>query len=829
MSLVPSLQAGSQFGKYTFSHDSKFMFCCCGNIIKIFNTRNGELLHDLKGHSKTVTGVVVNPSNILQILSCGRDGLLISWDYLDGVKLKQHHLHMTLNGIISISAEKKSIIMLARSSEHKQYFSVMLWKKNAEGEYSRPKVLLDNCDGNSNLVSFGCSKEYIASALKDKLSVHSMKREATEIVSMKDKYNKDKAITCVACHPSDYCIATGLENGKIIIWHNFFKNAEPVTSINHWHALSVSCLEYTPDGSNLLSGGHECVLVRWQTNNTDRRDFKPRMGAPLKEIVVSPDGNFYATKHTDNVIQLMDISLKILQVYRGMTHNNFCMGNGKNPIPCGLIYDSKWRTIVLNGLLGCLQFYSVSLNKQIFNLDIVGQNYISPENLESAQHVTELLSAAISDDGDWLATFEMWEDGVFQPELRLKFWNYSTESQMYVLNTSVESPHEKRITSMVYRPRNQNRAPTLVTVGSDLCFKLWTLVDDTDIYRTNNHWTCESVGIYHDLAALCADFSSDGSTLVVGFNHLITIWDPDWNIHKATLSNSIKDRQQILNVKFGSGSYSHQLVAATSDRLFSWNLVTLNIMWSIAVDVVVLFRDPSSDLMAFVSSSKSLCVFRPGSAEPVYQHDCISGYNVVGAVFVPDGRNESLVDLGWPGRSQIYIFNEKQQLITLDLETDQHKEPNKIRIAQNLPASTLSTMLAEKLVRESSAKINKKTHSSNDSLITKFLHSNESISLHCDQYLHSFLVKKKQKKTKSDHSARDLDPGSRDEDMSSSESEEEVDTMNDNIDESNNVLVSKKPSEHAKDIVDMDLMLAKWTNWTNFCESLAATINSKML
>ena len=33
-----------------------------------------------------------------------------------------------------------------------------------------------------------------------------------------DKFNKTKAVTCVACHPTESCVAAGLENGRILLW-----------------------------------------------------------------------------------------------------------------------------------------------------------------------------------------------------------------------------------------------------------------------------------------------------------------------------------------------------------------------------------------------------------------------------------------------------------------------------------------------------------------------------------------------------------------------------------------------------------------------------------
>ena len=53
----------------------------------------------------------------------------------------------------------------------------------------------------------------------------------------------------------------------------------------------------------MLSGGQECVLVRWYLDRMDlreHRDFKTNMGAPITQVLCSPDGSLYATQHADN-------------------------------------------------------------------------------------------------------------------------------------------------------------------------------------------------------------------------------------------------------------------------------------------------------------------------------------------------------------------------------------------------------------------------------------------------------------------------------------------------------------------------------------------------
>ncbi len=53
----------------------------------------------------------------------------------------------------------------------------------------------------------------------------------------------------------------------------------------------------------------------------------------------------------------------------------------------------------------------------------------------------------------------------------------------YVLNTSVDCPHIDLVCSLKFRPEPVNDpAPMAVTTSLDGKFKLWKLVDDTDIY-----------------------------------------------------------------------------------------------------------------------------------------------------------------------------------------------------------------------------------------------------------------------------------------------------------------------------------------------------------
>ncbi len=72
-----------------FSADGKLLFCCVANAVKIFSVKTGEQVVALMGHSDTVTGVVMNPSNPLQVITASLDGTMRIWDYYDGMFLSE--------------------------------------------------------------------------------------------------------------------------------------------------------------------------------------------------------------------------------------------------------------------------------------------------------------------------------------------------------------------------------------------------------------------------------------------------------------------------------------------------------------------------------------------------------------------------------------------------------------------------------------------------------------------------------------------------------------------------------------------------------------------
>lgn len=109
------------------------------------------------------------------------------------------------------------------------------------------------------------------------------------------KFVSTELLTCLAFHPSEEYFATGDQKGQIRLWYCLNSvqvssrsqgEQRALTTTLHWHAHAVSSITFTPNGSYLLSGGEEAVLVIWQLH-TGKREFVPRVGAPIVGVAVA--------------------------------------------------------------------------------------------------------------------------------------------------------------------------------------------------------------------------------------------------------------------------------------------------------------------------------------------------------------------------------------------------------------------------------------------------------------------------------------------------------------------------------------------------------------
>lgn len=118
-------------------------------------------------------------------------------------------------------------------------------------------------------------------------------------------------------------------------------------------------------------------------------------------------------------------------------------------------------------------------------------------------------------------------------------------------------------------------------------------------------WKCIGAGYYKDEQPYDVCFSSDSSLLAVAFGPILTTWLPDTCELKCSLLHPNHHKRNLRSMAFGMGNHCHLIVTTTKKEVSVWNLLTLSMMWTAAVDTLLLIADPySSHMVLFTMNSK---------------------------------------------------------------------------------------------------------------------------------------------------------------------------------------------------------------------------------
>ncbi|XP_078536487.1 WD repeat-containing protein 75 isoform X2 [Lissotriton helveticus] len=775
------------FRRSLFTADSRYLLCVSGDYIKVFSTITEECLHVLQGHCNLVTGIQLNPKNHLQLYSCSLDGSIKLWDFMDGILIKTFLVGCKLLELYTSSAAEDSVFAISsqdnnEDSEIFQLVSVKLPKSTEqEVEAKELSVILEDISRSPKCTAFGRDGKFVASGKSFRLSVYFFKNRKVHRfpLSAANKKGNNNTFTCVACHPKEDCIATGHEDGRIRLWRNFHHKQEYTFSSLHWHHDRVIDVIFSTEGTSFLSGGIESVLVQWRYGAEIEKEFLPRLGTAIEHISASPDGALYCTSHSDNKIMIIQPNLRVSSVIQGLVKGE--------QIKTGLVVDPRTQALVLNGKPGHLQFYSLQRDKQLYNLDIVQQEYIHQTGLNQ----TELVKCAFSARGIWLATVEQRQENNAEVELQMKLWEYEEANQSFVLNTRINMPHEDQITSLCFSDTDdqENGIPTLVTTGRDGRFKAWVLSDDSDIYKQSMAWSCDFVGTYHNYEATNCCFSEDGSLLAVSFEEIVTVWEScTWEL-KCTFC---QPPGKIRNLCFGRLNCSKFLLGATDNGfLCCWNLLSCELQWSAQLNIVILQPDPLSENIAAVSwlSEKSdLFVFKPDEPRPLYVQKGVCRGKIQWAVFVPRDIPESVGSEKhqWLNRSQLYFLTETQDLMMFSTESPEDRLTplsKQLAVEESVPVTPFQQLLRkphrqEKMDLDLGRASSLKAHGSVaiKELLSTPAHVLPAASVLCSMFINSLLISKHESKEVPDEVEMESETGMEDsdEEMDSTARKQEV-------------------------------------------------------
>ncbi|KAF2723151.1 WD40 repeat-like protein [Polychaeton citri CBS 116435] len=321
-------------------------------------------------------------------------------------------------------------------------------------------------------------------------------------------------------------LAVGTNEGQIHLYDDILsllqKPSLAPPKVMHWHRSAVSSLKISPDGSYIISGGRETVLVLWQLQ-TGRQQFLPHLTSEIERITLNIKGDKYALQMGDNsIIVLSTAELKVVAAFGGLqmpipaseftADRKVAQELWMPEHPAAVLHPQRGNELLLTvpasqpktvsdiATRTFLQTFDVHANRHVARQALTRNNVtdfnVGPDKVPIVPPDVSML--AISRDGSYLATVDEWtpaprdvsflsgsESDTWQEmevrrEVHLKIWRWESEHQggAWILDFRADAPHDRanlgegsgRVLSLAANPSRAGFA----TVGEDGVVKLWT-------------------------------------------------------------------------------------------------------------------------------------------------------------------------------------------------------------------------------------------------------------------------------------------------------------------------------------------------------------------
>ena len=442
------------------------------------------------------------------------------------------------------------------------------------------------------------------------------------------------------------CLVVGNEDGQIHLYDDISSVSGqtpqlPPPRILHWHREAVSSVKFSQDGSYLISGGKETVLVLWQLQ-TSKEQFLPHLTSAIERIVVSPKGDRYAVQMGDNSIMVLNTSeLKPVANFAGLQ----VAVNTEQPNAVAAI--SSAATLHPNHPNQLL--LSVPSTQPKSTSGVTARPFLQTFDLRTSRHIArqaltrnnvtdfnlgpegtpivppDVKQVCISHDGLWLATVDKWTppDADLEhvashhsemqslrrsrTEVYLKFWKWDENEGLWTLTTRVDSPHSigggstgsSRVLALTSNPATNSFA----SIGQDCCVKIWkpkkrtrhgVAVEDR-IDSEVMEWTCRrTIQLPHTQervhspfsstdstksSTACLSYASDGSMLAATISNYTTEEAPVVHFINPSTGDSIPKPGLASHAIVAMGFLDQYFIAVSQAAAYVWDLINDTLMY----------------------------------------------------------------------------------------------------------------------------------------------------------------------------------------------------------------------------------------------------------
>lgn len=451
---LPESELPSKF--LVFSPDSKFLISPTGpqqNWIAFRSVENGQVLKTLKGHETPITSLVFSTENLLATTSYGK---IILWNGTTGQLLKTFAANRPFD-FISFSPDGK---VFAAGG----YDKVILW----DVEKGSTITSLES-SGFTSPVIFSPDGQFLATLLQDQLTLWDSRRgsliktfeksqvpvssltfslDGQMIAAMGNPGYKtfaswdarsgktltvlsgtDHKITSMAFDPIHRLLATGSEDGLLLLWD---VRAVNIVKMLSGPSSDIASLSFSPDTQMLASQNRDSILF-WnrESGGVDRvlqvfplYGFFFNPAQSLSRVEFTDIGNTrYVTLSPDFktlVVISRDNSVLLLDAQTGQVIKNLQRGIYSSLPLSSMLFSPDSKLLALRDELGKVTLWNVESRQILHTLFSTGRILFSPDG--------RLL---VSEGVDENHSITLWDVASGQIIQRLSESGYTTSSMAF--------------------------------------------------------------------------------------------------------------------------------------------------------------------------------------------------------------------------------------------------------------------------------------------------------------------------------------------------------------------------------------------------------------